>query len=105
MLVPSWDWKEIDPLHTQMAVFRAVENGFSMVRQSGEGLSMAVDYLGRTLSTMDHFMTEDHVMISHVPKKGIRTIYSYVGDLFAWLCCAGLVIIVILFVIRLRTRQ
>ena len=95
MLVPGWDWKEIDPLHTQMAVFRAVENGFSMVRQSGEGLSMAVDFLGRPLSVMDHFTTDDHLMISHVPKRGIRTIYCYIGDLFAWLCCVGLLILVI----------
>ncbi|MFC2165538.1 hypothetical protein ACFLT2_11155 [Acidobacteriota bacterium] len=47
MLVPSWDWKEIDPLHSHMAAFRAVENGFPLVRQAGEGLSLSTDYLGR----------------------------------------------------------
>jgi apolipoprotein N-acyltransferase len=91
MLVPAWDWEAIDPLHTRMAVFRAIENGFSMVRQTGEGLSIAVDYNGRTLASMDHFTTDDHAMISQIPVKGIRTIYAITGDLFAWLCCAGLV--------------
>ncbi len=105
MLVPGWDWKEITPLHTQMAVFRAVENGFSMVRQSGEGLSMAVDFLGRPLSVMDYFTTEDHVMISHVPKKGIPTIYSYVGDLFAWLCCAGFLILIVASFVKWKTKH
>ena len=70
MLVPAWDWREIDPLHTHMAAFRAVENGFSMVRQTGEGLSISVDYLGRTTAAVDHFTTDDHVMIAHVSPKG-----------------------------------
>jgi apolipoprotein N-acyltransferase len=30
LLVPGNDWREIDPLHTQMATFRAIENGFSL---------------------------------------------------------------------------
>lgn len=88
MIVPAWDWKAIDPLHTYMAVFRAVENGFSMIRQTGEGLSIAVDYQGRVLAEMDHFTSENHVMFSDVPVKGIITIYSRIGDLFAWLCIA-----------------
>ena len=105
MLVPGWDWKEITPLHTQMAVFRAIENGFSMVRQSGEGLSMAVDYAGRTLSVMDHFNAEEYVMMSQVPKKGIRTICSYTGDLFAWLCCAGFAILLVVSFLKWRIMK
>ena len=86
MLVPAWDWKAIDPLHTRMAVFRAIENGFSMVRQTGEGLSIAVDYLGRTVAAMDHFTAKDHTMISKIPRKGVNTVYAVIGDSFAWLC-------------------
>ena len=94
MLVPAWDWKAIDPLHARMAVFRAIENGFSMVRQTGNGLSIAVDYYGRTLSAMDHFTTDDHTMISQIPAKGIKTVYAVIGDLFAWLCITGLLIFI-----------
>lgn len=49
MIVPSKDWKEVLPLHTHMAVFRAIENGFSLIRGTGHGLSIAVDYQGREL--------------------------------------------------------
>lgn len=84
MLVPAWDWRAIDPLHSRMAAFRAIENGFSLVRQTGEGLSIAVDPFGRTLAMMDHFTTTDHTMISQVPLKGIKTLYAYLGDWFAW---------------------
>ncbi|HMA52828.1 MAG TPA: nitrilase-related carbon-nitrogen hydrolase [Acidobacteriota bacterium] len=90
MLDPSWDWRAIDPLHTEMAAARAVENGFSLVRQAPEGLSIAVDYQGRTLAAMDHFRTEDKTLIADVPIHGVRTLYGLSGDWLAWLCAAGL---------------
>ncbi len=94
MLVPSFDWREITPLHTHMAVFRAIENGFSMIRCTGDGLSMAVDYQGRTVSALNYFNSDEHVMISDVPSKGVTTIYPQIGDLFAWLCCTCFIIII-----------
>jgi apolipoprotein N-acyltransferase len=39
LLVPSWDWKKITPYHTNMAIVRGIENGFSVVRQTNERLS------------------------------------------------------------------
>ncbi len=89
-LAPSSDWQTIGPLHFQIAVFRAIENGVSMVRSARWGLSGAVDPYGRTLATMDHFISEQRVMVAQVPVEGIRTIYARVGDLFAWLCVTGL---------------
>jgi len=50
MLDPSSDSIQIDPIHTHMAVFRAIENGMSLVRQTEWGLSMAVDPYGRVLA-------------------------------------------------------
>jgi apolipoprotein N-acyltransferase len=55
VLIPSNDWREIDPRHTQMAVFRAVEQGFNMVRHVSNGFSAAVDYQGRVRGVMDHY--------------------------------------------------
>ena len=89
MLAPSSDWPDIDPLHTQMASFRALENGFSLVRITGNGLSAAFDYQGRVLAAVDYFTSGEQVMIAHVPIQGVKTIYSVIGDLFAWLCVAG----------------
>lgn len=95
MLNPSADWKEIDPLHTHMIMYRAVENGFSMVRVTSKGLSAAYDYQGRVLSSRDYFTEKDQNMISNVPIKGVRTIYSKLGDFAAWLSIAGLLFVVI----------
>jgi apolipoprotein N-acyltransferase len=93
LLVPGGDWPEIDPMHTQMAPFRAIENGYSLVRQADMGQSMAVDYQGRVLAAADYFTTDPQVMVADVPVQGVRTIYTIIGDLFAWLCGAGLVVL------------
>ena len=94
LLAPSLDWEEIDPIHTRMASFRAVENGFSLVRATGKGLSAAFDYHGCTLASADFFTTNGKSMVSYVPTQGVKTAYSVIGDLFAWLCMLGVVVII-----------
>jgi apolipoprotein N-acyltransferase len=102
VLVPSNDWQAIDPWHTQMAVFRAVEQGFNMVRHVSHGLSVAVDYQGRVYGAMDHYQTfGDRALIAELPTRGVRTIYSRVGDLFSWLSLAGLAVLAA-FAVRRR---
>jgi apolipoprotein N-acyltransferase len=94
VLDPSNDWRAIDPWHTQMVSFRAIEQGVNLVRQTSQGLSAAFDYQGRRLAAMDHFQTTDYVMISEVPTSGVRTTYTRLGDWFAWVCVAGLLLLV-----------
>ena len=93
MLVPASDWKEITPYHANMSKLRAIENGFSMVRCTGRGLSSAVDYNGKVLNQLNYYQTEENIMISDVPIKGIKTIYAKMGDWFVWLCIIGLLLI------------
>jgi apolipoprotein N-acyltransferase len=90
VLDPSNDWRAIDPWHTQMASFRAIEQGVNLVRQTSNGLSAAYDYEGRRLSAMDHYQTSNFDLVSEVPIHGVRTIYSRFGDWFAWVCLAAL---------------
>jgi apolipoprotein N-acyltransferase len=91
MLVPANDWRAIDPWHAQMAVFRAVEQGFNLVRHASKGLSVATDYQGRVRAQMDHYQTAgERQMVAEVPTAGVPTVYSRVGDLFSWLALAAL---------------
>lgn len=90
MLDPSNDWRAIDPWHTQMVSFRAIEQGFNLIRQTSLGLSAAFDYQGHRLAAMDHYHTSDYAMVSQVPTRGARTVYSRMGDWFAWVCLGGL---------------
>jgi apolipoprotein N-acyltransferase len=85
MLVPAHDWRELGDLHADLAVFRAVENGFSLFRPDNEGVSLAADWLGRPLATTDYFSTADPVIIAYLPKRGVQTAYARAGDVFAWL--------------------
>lgn len=105
ILIPSNDWQQIDPWHTQDITFRAIEGGFSLVRQTSNGLAIAVDYEGRVLASSDYFSTGDQVMIASVPTQGTQTIYTLVGDLFAQLCIAGLLILIGSALLRPRRQR
>jgi apolipoprotein N-acyltransferase len=105
LLAPSDDWREVDPLHTQIATFRAIENGFSLVREASKGLSIAVDYEGRVLASSDYFTTDQQVMVAYVPTHGIHTIYAAIGDLFAWLCIVSLVALIVLAISQNPRRR
>lgn len=88
MLVPGNDWREISPYHTYVSSFRAIEQGFNMVRSVSKGFSASFNYKGQLLSSADYFKTIELVLYSDVPTKGQQTIYSLLGDYFAWLCIA-----------------
>ena len=88
MLVPASGWELIRPYHTEVALLRALEGGFSVVRQAREGTSMAVDYLGNVLAYQDFFTTDDPLIIVDVPTRGVRTGYAFLGDWFVYACTA-----------------
>lgn len=100
-LAPSSDWKEIDPLHTDMSKFRAIEQGFNFIRQTSFGLSIGTDYTGKIISEMDHYMDSDKVMITNLPTKGVLTPYSIIGDAFIVFC----LLLLILTAFFLKTKK
>jgi apolipoprotein N-acyltransferase len=102
LLSPSLEFRAVDPMHAQMAVFRAIEDGVSIFRQADNGLSVATDPYGRTLATMDHFTASEWVMVAQVPTHGVSTIYSVIGDLFGWLSTLGFLALVVWGVLRWR---
>jgi apolipoprotein N-acyltransferase len=93
MLVPGNDWPEITPYHTYVSSFRAIEHGFNMVRAASQGLSASFNYKGELLSAMDFYKTDDLILYSDIPNRGEKTIYSALGDYFAWFCISFFLII------------
>ncbi|MCK5129495.1 MAG: hypothetical protein KAQ68_06575 [Clostridiales bacterium] len=93
MLVPGYDTKKIADYHTRVSFLRGIENGFSVVRQANLGTSISADYLGNTLSYQSFFYTDENVMISDVPTKGVWTLYGATGEIFLWIVIAGFIII------------
>ncbi len=90
LLVPASDWEMIKHLHHEMAVFRAVENGTSLIRATRWGISAVTDAYGNTMAITDSFLANEDVMVAQVPVKGVPTLYSRLGDWFAWACVLGL---------------
>lgn len=86
MLVPSHDWREYGRAHTEKAALRAIEDGYTLVRQDSEGVSAAFDDRGHVLATTDYFTTNPQAIVAYVPTRGTTTVYDLIGDTFAWLC-------------------
>jgi apolipoprotein N-acyltransferase len=103
LLVPANDWEPVAEFHSRMAIFRAIENGVSMVRPTGNGISLAVDDLGRLRAyNADYFVTGKHTLVTTVPIQGRPTLYSRIGDSFAYLCVAMLIVLLGLAVLQRR---
>ncbi|MHB1356681.1 MAG: nitrilase-related carbon-nitrogen hydrolase [Anaerolineae bacterium] len=105
VLVPAFDSQLIAPFHTEVGLYRAVENGFAIVRQVNTGSSMASDAFGNVLAYQDYFRTPDRIMLSDIPIKRVPTLYAILGDWFAWANIALVVVLVLLGVMKARRQK
>jgi apolipoprotein N-acyltransferase len=87
-VVPSSDWRGIDPIHTQMASVRAIEGGFSLLRSTRFGLTGAFDPYGRSRAWESSFDSRERVVLTALPRRGVKTLYVAVGDTWVALCAA-----------------
>lgn len=90
LFVPASDWEELVPAHAVVTIFRGIENGCSVVRQTRNGLSVMTGPRGELIAKMDHFKSNSWVMVGQVPTKKLFTLYPIIGDLFGWLSLLGL---------------
>ena len=84
LFVPSNDWLEVKDIHAGMAAFRAVENGMSIFRQTGQGVSSVVDAYGREANRVDMFEENASgftgIQNVQTPISSVNTLYPSVGD-------------------------
>jgi len=92
MMAPYNDLHPFEEQDAVVAIMRAIENGYSMVKATGIGPSMITDYQGRVLGRQN-YGDGGGVMVATVPTQGAVTIYSRIGDSFAYLCAAGLILL------------
>jgi apolipoprotein N-acyltransferase len=102
VVVPSSDWRGIDPFHTQMAAVRGIEGGFSVVRSVRWATSGAFDPMGRVRGTVSYFEGQ-RMMVANVPSRRVPTLYSRLGDVLPLF--AGLVLLGGLAMTLVRTRR
>ena len=105
LLSPSKEWDGINPMHAEMAVFRAIENGTALIRQTDEGLSIVVDGYGRTLASGEGLVASGNYILAEVPTSSPSTLYPVLGDVIGMISMAGLIIVVVYALISSRRRK
>jgi apolipoprotein N-acyltransferase len=91
LTVPAWDFVVDGRLHSRMAVVRAVENGFALVRTAMEGRLLVTDAYGRVLAEDRTDGKPEALLVASVPPGPGTTFYARTGDWFGWLSVAALV--------------
>lgn len=92
MLIPAWDFDLDGWLHSRMAILRGVESGFAIARSARDGRLTLSDDRGRVLAEASSEDGPAH-LIGDLPLRSTHTLYARWGDWFAWLCVAGLAIV------------
>ena len=105
LLAPYKDWRSVSAQHSQMATFRAIENGVWMVRPSSSGISTVVDPQGRVLAQVSAFGPDEPTVVATVATQGRPTPYAQFGDFFAYMCLVGLAALAGLAFARRRQRD
>ncbi|MFT3727818.1 MAG: nitrilase-related carbon-nitrogen hydrolase [Terricaulis sp.] len=92
LLAPSDDWPAIVDLHARMVRMRAVEYGVPILRPTINGVSIAFDAYGRIAAALSA-NTSAHTLKIAMPVGSIDAPYAHIGDLFAWLCIAAVLLL------------
>lgn len=95
MLVPGWDFNMDRAWHGHIAVMRAVEDGFSLVRAAKKGYLTVSDDRGRVVAETRSDAAPFATLLATVPATHSETVYLLLGDWFAWLACALLVLAIV----------
>lgn len=107
LAIPANDWRAITPLHGQMARFRAVENGFTVVRATSNGLSLIANPFGAVLAESDSFASPGAIIAARLSLPPRPTVYTRVGDAFALACVVFVIalLLVVPFAALMRRRR
>ena len=104
LLSPAYIWPEIGELHADMAGFRAIENGMTVIRQADQGVSRYINPVGQTIASTDHSAGERAIM-AEVPTSATSTLYPRVGDIFGQAAVVGFLIMAVWAVVAGRRRK
>jgi len=105
LIVPAQDWLGVRDIHAGMATFRAVENGLTVFRQAGQGVSLVSDPYGKVLNRVDSFEESASEFVSlqkvSTPIGSVNTLYPKLGDMLGNVTLLGLLGLFIgIFVMR-----
>jgi apolipoprotein N-acyltransferase len=88
MIVPANDFGGDGWIHARMAIMRGVENGFAVLRSAFDGVETISDAQGRVLARASTMQKGMVAIQADTPLGPGPTLYTRIGDAFAWLCAA-----------------
>lgn len=81
LAVPTNDWPAIREFHLENGLFRAIENGYAIVRGASNGISALVSPRGEVVQRLDHVTAGGGLVTGPVPVgDGAVTLYARLGD-------------------------
>lgn len=101
MLVPAWDFRTDDWIHSRMATVRGVEGGFAVARSAADGLLTLSDRYGRVVaqrSSADSLAS----LLGALRVSSPGTFFSRTGEWFAWSCLVASAILIVIALARFR---
>jgi apolipoprotein N-acyltransferase len=102
MAVAANDFVKDDWIHARMAILRGVENGFAIVRSAFKGIETVSDAQGRVLASARTYRPGLTAIRAAVPLGPGPTLYTRIGDVFAWACLALTAVLAAMTFIRRR---
>ncbi len=87
-LNPSYDWEAFQYFTTYGVQARAIECGFSVLRNPVNGNIVLYDYFGRPLHMANAMNVHTGILYLDIPKEGRQTFYGMTGNWFPWMCAA-----------------
>jgi apolipoprotein N-acyltransferase len=95
LLVPAWDFVVDRSWHGHIAVMRGVEDGFSIARAAKRGWLTVSDDRGRIVGEASSSSAPFATLLVDVPAVHHWTVYQVMGDWFAWVAIALLVLVAV----------
>jgi len=94
LMAPASDFRMDGFWHGHIAVMRAVEDGFSLVRTARKGLLTVADNRGRIVAETPSNAAPFSTLLATVPAGHDRTLFLLLGDWFGWGAIALLLFVV-----------
>lgn len=85
-LNPSYDWGAFQYFTSYGVQARAIECGFSVLRNPIDGNIFLYDCYGRPLHMSNAMNVHEGMLYLDIPKEGRQTFYGKTGNWFPWLC-------------------
>ena len=94
LIVPSWDYPGVAEFQSKEARYKAIEGGFNLIKNTANGVVIASDYKGRILTYFYDENCKDYFIVSEIYKNGIKTLYSYIGNIFNFIYLIALILVI-----------